>query len=56
MSSYIDEILYHRLIDVSEKFGLNARGAKALVGEIVKKEIVVDVGLGGNAKYTKAKQ
>lgn len=56
VNDFIDETEYFTASDVSEKFGLNASGAKALLGELVKKGIVVDVGLGGNVKYTKAKR
>ena len=56
LNDFIDETEYFTADDVSEKFGLNSNGAKALLGELVKKGIVVDVGLGGRAKYAKAKQ
>ena len=56
LNDFIGEIEYFTASDISEKFGINANGAKALLGELVKKGIVVDVGLGGRAKYTKARQ
>lgn len=56
LNDFIDETEYFTANDVSNKFGLNANGAKALLGELVKKGIVVDVGLGDRTKYTTVKQ
>ena len=56
LNDFIDDTEYFTASDISQKFRLNANGAKTLLGELVKKGIVVDVGLGGRAKYTKARQ
>ncbi|MEA1984101.1 MAG: hypothetical protein U9N13_00425 [Euryarchaeota archaeon] len=56
MKDYIDEVEYFTVEDVANRFGLNMSGSEDLLEGMVKKGIIVDVGFGGEAKYTKAKQ
>ncbi|MCD4704162.1 MAG: hypothetical protein K8R64_07725 [Methanosarcinaceae archaeon] len=56
IEDYINEIEYFTVKDVADRFGLNRSGSEDLLKGLVKKGIIVDVGFGGDANYTKTKQ
>jgi len=56
IEDYINEVEYFTVKDVADRFGLNRSGSEDLLKGLVKKGIIVDVGFGGDANYTKTKQ
>lgn len=55
INMFIDEVEYFTVSDVAEKFGLNDLGAELFLGDLQKKGLIIDVGL-GSIKYTKVKR